>query len=43
MATRPTYVFISDNPAVEFRPVTYTNSPLTIARHRNMVAINSAL
>lgn len=43
MATRPTYEFISDNPGVEFRPVTYTNSPLTIARHRNMVAINSAL
>ncbi len=43
MATRPTYEFISDNPGVEFRPVTYTNSPLTIAKHRNMVAINSAL
>ncbi|MGE5239043.1 MAG: GNAT family N-acetyltransferase [Chloroflexota bacterium] len=43
MATRPTYEFISDNPGVEFRPVTYTNSPLTIAKHRKMVAINSAL
>ncbi len=43
MGKRETYEFINDNPAVEFRPVNYTNNPLTIARHRNMTAINSGL
>ena len=43
MGRRETYEFINDNPAVEFRPVSYTNNPLTIARNRNMTAINSAL
>jgi acyl-CoA hydrolase/GNAT superfamily N-acetyltransferase len=43
MGRRETYEFIDDNPAVEFRPVSYTNNPLTIARNRNATAINSAL
>jgi len=43
MGKRETYEFIHDNPSVEFRPVSYTNNPLTIARNRNATAINSAL
>jgi GNAT superfamily N-acetyltransferase/acyl CoA:acetate/3-ketoacid CoA transferase beta subunit len=43
MGKTETYEFINDNPAIEFRPVSYTNNPLTIARNRNVVAINSAL
>ncbi len=43
MGRRETYDFINDNPAIEFRTVDYTNDPLVIAQHRNMVAINSAL
>jgi acyl-CoA hydrolase/GNAT superfamily N-acetyltransferase len=43
MGKRETYEFLNDNPAVEFRPVNYTNNPTVLARHRNMTAINSAL
>ena len=43
MGTKTTYDFIDDNPSVEFRTIDYTNDPLIIARHDNMVAINSAL
>jgi len=43
MGSRETYAFIHDNPAIEFRPVSYTNSPLVIARNRNVTAINSGL
>jgi acyl-CoA hydrolase/GNAT superfamily N-acetyltransferase len=43
MGKQETYDFINDNPGVEFRPVSYTNNPLTIARNRNTTAINSAL
>ena len=43
MGTRETYDFIHDNPSIEFRPASYTNNPLTIARNRNVTAINSAL
>ncbi len=43
MGKRETYEFLDDNPAVDFRPVDYTNNPLVIAQHDNMVAINSAL
>jgi RimJ/RimL family protein N-acetyltransferase len=43
MGRKATYEFLHDNPTIEFRPVDYTNNPLTIARQRNMVAINSAL
>ncbi|MDD5127755.1 MAG: GNAT family N-acetyltransferase [Dehalococcoidales bacterium] len=43
MGRKDTYEFINDNPSVEFRSLDYTNNPLTICQHRNMVAINSSL
>jgi acyl-CoA hydrolase/GNAT superfamily N-acetyltransferase len=43
MGRRETYRFLHDNPAVEFRQVSYTNNPTVLARQRNMTAINSAL
>ncbi len=43
MGKKDTYEYIHDNPSVEFRTIDYTNNPLVIAQHRNMVAINSAL
>ncbi len=43
MGSKHTYDYIHDNPAVEFKPIDYTNNPLIIARNENMVAINSAL
>jgi acyl-CoA hydrolase/GNAT superfamily N-acetyltransferase len=43
MGTRETYEYLHDNPAVEFRPVNYTNNPTVLARQKNMTAINSAL
>ncbi len=43
MGDSDTYAFLHDNPAIEFRPIDYTNNPLVIAGHDNMTAINSAL
>lgn len=43
MGKTETYEFINDNPSIEFRPVSYTNNPLTIARNKNVTAINSVL
>ena len=43
MGTKDTYEFINDNPGIEFKTIDYTNNPLIIAQHDNMVAINSAL
>ena len=43
MGKTETYQYLHDNPAIEFRTVDYTNNPLIIAQHDNMVAINSAL
>ena len=43
MGKRETYEFIHDNPAIEFKTIDYTNSPLVIAQHESLVAINSAL
>jgi acyl-CoA hydrolase/GNAT superfamily N-acetyltransferase len=43
MGKRDTYEYIHDNPGIEFRTIDYTNDPLVIAEHENMVAINSAL
>jgi acyl-CoA hydrolase/GNAT superfamily N-acetyltransferase len=43
MGRRETYEYLDDNPSIDFRPVDYTNNPLVIAQHENMVAINSAL
>jgi acyl-CoA hydrolase/GNAT superfamily N-acetyltransferase len=43
MGTQASYSYINDNPAIEFRTIDYTNNPLIIAQHDNMIAINSAL
>jgi acyl-CoA hydrolase/GNAT superfamily N-acetyltransferase len=43
MGSRETYGYLHDNPAIEFRPVDYTNNPTVLARQRCMTAINSAL
>ena len=43
MSHRETYDYLDDNPSVSFRTINYTNNPLIIAQHDNMVAINSAL
>ncbi len=43
MGSRPTYQFINDNPAIEFRTIDYTNNPLVIAENKGMTAINSAI
>ena len=43
MGKNETYEYIHDNPGIEFRTIEYTNNPLIIAQHNNIVAINSAL
>jgi len=43
MGKRATYEFLSDNPAVTFRSVDYTNDPRVISNIRRMTAINTAL
>jgi acyl-CoA hydrolase/RimJ/RimL family protein N-acetyltransferase len=43
MGKKSTYAFLHDNPSTDFRTIEYTNNPLTIAQHDNMIAINSAL
>jgi len=43
MGRPETYEFLHDNPAIEFRPISYTNNPLTIAQIENMTAINAGL
>jgi len=43
MGRRETYDYIDDNPQIEFKTIDYTNNPLIIAQHDNIVAINSAL
>ena len=43
MGRKETYDFIDDNPSIEFRTIDYTNDPIVISQHDNMVAINSAL
>ena len=43
MGAKETYAFLNDNPSIIFRSIDYTNNPLIIAQHDNMVAINSAL
>jgi acyl-CoA hydrolase len=35
--------FLNNNPQIEMHPSDYTNHPLTISKHDNMIAINSAL
>ncbi|MBK8996014.1 MAG: GNAT family N-acetyltransferase [Myxococcales bacterium] len=43
MGSKRLYDWVHDNPAVELRPSEFTNDPFVIARHDNMIAINSAL
>jgi 4-hydroxybutyrate CoA-transferase len=43
MGTRRLYDFVHDNPAVNMRPVDYTNSVLVAGRLENLISINSAL
>ncbi|HEY2517432.1 MAG TPA: acetyl-CoA hydrolase/transferase C-terminal domain-containing protein [Polyangiaceae bacterium] len=43
MGTKRLYDFVDDNPTLEMHPSDYVNDPFVIARHRGMVAINSAL
>ncbi len=43
MGQSDTYNYLHDNPMVQFRTIDYTNNPLIIAKHNNMVAINGAL
>ena len=43
IGTHTLYRFVSNNPAVEFHPVDYTNSVDVIAQNHRMVAINAAL
>ncbi|MDD5171303.1 MAG: acetyl-CoA hydrolase/transferase C-terminal domain-containing protein, partial [Syntrophales bacterium] len=38
MGRKETYDYIDDNPSIEFRTIDYTNDPLLIAKHDNMVA-----
>lgn len=37
------YDFVQDNPIIEMHPTNYTNDPVIIAQHDNMISINSAI
>ena len=43
LGTQRLYDFLHENPAVEFLPVDYVNSPRTIAREPNFVSVNATL
>lgn len=43
LGTRALYDSVDANPSIEMQPSEITNDPARIARHRNFVAINSAL
>ena len=43
MGNKDTYEYINDNMSIKFRSIDYTNNPITIAKHDNLIAINSAL
>ena len=43
MGTRLLYEFVHDNPAVNMKPVDYTNSVLVAGRLANLISINSAI
>jgi len=43
LGKRSTYEFLNNNPSVELRRLDYVNNIMNIARHDNMVAINSVL
>jgi acyl-CoA hydrolase len=37
------YRFVDNNPAFELHPSSYTNDPVIIAQHDNLIAVNSAI
>jgi acyl-CoA hydrolase/GNAT superfamily N-acetyltransferase len=41
--TRELFEFMDDNPQIEMHPSDYTNNPVVISSHENMIAINAAL
>ncbi len=43
MGDEEMYNYVTENPACEFYPSSYTNNPSLIAQHPNMVAMNMAL
>lgn len=43
MGDKEMYDYVRQNPACEFYPSSYTNDPVFIAQHPNMVAMNMAL
>jgi acetyl-CoA hydrolase len=43
LGSRKTFAFIDNNPFVEFHPSDYVNDPFIVARHDDMIAINSAI
>ncbi|MCU0586687.1 MAG: GNAT family N-acetyltransferase [Syntrophobacteraceae bacterium] len=42
IGTANLYEYLHDNPAIEFHPSDYVNSPMVIASHNNMVSLNVA-
>jgi acyl-CoA hydrolase len=43
LGTQRLFDYIHENPAFEFRSISYTNDPFVVAQNDRMVAINSAL
>jgi 4-hydroxybutyrate CoA-transferase len=43
MGDQSMYDYICENPACELHPASYTNNPVFVAQHPNMVALNMAL
>ncbi len=43
LGTKQLYEYLNDNPLFEAHPSDYTNNPYVVAKHDNLVAINSAL
>jgi acyl-CoA hydrolase len=43
LGSKKLFDFIDENPAFEFRPISYTNDPFVVAQNERMVAINSAI
>ena len=43
LGTQRLFDYIHENPAFEFRPISYTNDPFVVAQNERMVAINGAL
>jgi acyl-CoA hydrolase len=43
LGSRELYRFVDNNPAFELHPSAYTNDPVIIAQHDNLIAVNSAI